>query len=72
MLLNSKLKKELLTDLKQKNWMSGDLNPGPLPCEGSVIPLHHTPEDTGLTFLLIYNTISIQYFNQVLTFLELH
>ena len=24
--------------------MCGELNPGPLPCEGSVIPLHHTPE----------------------------
>ena len=28
--------------------MCGELNPGPLPCEGSVIPLHHTPEGTDM------------------------
>ena len=41
--------------------MCGELNPGPLPCEGSVIPLHHTP--------VLYNSLAkILFFKGVKNF----
>ena len=37
--------------------MCGELNPGPLPCEGSVIPLHHTPEGTCKQRNSVFKTV---------------
>ena len=43
----------------KKYWMCGELNPGPLPCEGSVIPLHHTPEGNDMHYNSLIKSMNL-------------